>query len=204
MIIHWVSLFAGLGMGLLPPLNLINCDCRYLTFEDLWEKLARRKSENERRRRWWKLPLVWIDPFRGYVAAMWVGGAFSASPDASGFMRLLPTIGAFGLIYLLVWAQTKGRGAARESLSPSAFLAGMIVQILPPVVSAAVLVMGVATAVALQSFTAGYVVGALTMVGVGFAFMGKSVALVLTAGAFFLPVFFSWFRGARLVMPVRC
>jgi len=204
MIIHWLSLLVGLSMGLLPPRMFISSGCRYLTFEDLWTKVIGREPQNQRRRRWWKLPMIWIDPFRGYVTARYLVDAFEAAPDSTAFQRLLPTIAWTSLIVLSLWAQTRGRESERETLSPAAFLAGVMLALFPPTVALAGIVMGAATAMAFQGYSSGYLVATVTTAGVGFVFMGKSPALVAGMAIVGFPVFINWLRGTRLVMPVRC
>ncbi|MBC8010368.1 MAG: hypothetical protein H7067_09755 [Burkholderiales bacterium] len=200
---HWLILFAGILLGLVPPRLLINCDCRYLAFEDLWTKVLRRPAEEGRRRRWWKMPLVWIDPCRGFVVAWLLRSAFTPLREGTAFERLLPVILSCVLLVIVVWLQTCGRRDERESLSPTGFMAGVILQMLPPTVAVATLVMGAASAVAMQSFTAGYLAAALTAAGVGFAFMGKSFTLASATLLIGLPVVINFLRGTRLVMPVR-
>lgn len=200
---HWLLLLAGILLGLVPPRLLINCDCRYLAFEELWTKVLRRPAEEGRRRRWWKMPLVWIDPFRGFVVAWLLRSAFTPLREGTAFERLLPTLLSCVLLVFVVWVQTRGRLHERESLSPTGFMAGVILQMLPLTVAMATLVMGAATAVAMQGFTAGYLVAAFTAVGVGFAFMGKSTTLASTVILIGLPVVINFLRGTRLVMPVR-
>ena len=65
MTIHWIYLILGLGFGLIPPLKLLNTECRFLPFDELWHRVVRPPQDGRKRRRWWKLPLVWIDPVRG-------------------------------------------------------------------------------------------------------------------------------------------
>jgi hypothetical protein len=204
MIIHWVSLLVGLSMGLLPPRLFISNGCRYLTFEDLWTKMISSEQQTQRRRRWWKLPLIWIDPFRGYVVARYLIDSFEAAPDSTTFQRLVPTIFWTILVGLCLWVQTKGREAERETLSPAAFLAGALFAILPPTVSVAGMVMGVATTLAMQGYAAGYLVATLTTAAVGYVFMRTSPTLAAATGIMALPLFFNWFRGTRMVMPMRC
>ena len=205
MIIHWLSILVGLSMGLLPPKLFISSGCRYLTVEDLWTKVINPEQQNQRRRRWWKLPLIWIDPFRGYVVARYLVDAFTPSPDGTTFERaLLPPMLWMTLIGLCLWVQTKGRGGERETLSPAIFMAGAMFAMLPPTVAAAGIVMGAASALAMQSYAAGYFVATLTTAAVGYVFMRKSPTLVAATVLVGLPMFFNWFRGNRMVMPVRC
>lgn len=204
MIIHWLTLLVGLSMGLLPPRLFISSGCRYLTFEDLWTKVINPEQQNQRRRRWWKLPLIWIDPFRGYVVARYLIDSVAAAPGSTAFQRLMPLMLWTFLIAVCLWVQTKGRETERETLSPAAFVAGALFAILPPTVSVAAMVMGVATALAMQSYVAGYLVAVVTTAGVGYVFMRTSPTLAAAAGIAGLPLFFNWFRGTRMVMPVRC
>lgn len=201
---HWISLCLGLLMGLIPPRLLINSECRYLIFEELWFRAFRRTREDGRRRRWWKLPLVWIDPVRGYVVAWMLSQTFEASPEGTSLEHLLTVALAGGLMLIAVWVQTNGRGAERETLSPSGFIAGMVLCLLPLQVSIAALVMGVAGAMALRGYVVGYLIATTTMAGVGFLFMGKSVVLFSATLLMAAPAIINWLRGSKMVIPVRC
>ena len=204
MTIHWIQLIVGLAFGLVPMCKLLNTECRYLIFEDLWAKVIKRDQPGQRRRRWWKLPMVWIDPFRGYVAADYLLGAITPAPDAPGFLRIVIMGICGGLVLTTVWAQTLGRVEERETISPAGFLAGVLIASLPPAVAAAAIVMGASTAVAMRSYNAGYIVATLTTFGIGFLFMGKSATLVILTVVTALPMLLNWLRGSRLVTPVRC
>lgn len=204
MIIHWLPLVVGLVLGLIPSRLLINSECRYLIFEDLWGRVLWPENRgSDRRRRWWKMPLVWIDPVRGYVVADFLTQAFEAAPEASGIEQMLPTLARGGLLVLVVWVQSSLRLRERETISPTSFIAGITCALLPIEVALAVLVMGAASAIAMQTFVAGYIVATMTMLGVGFAMMGKSQTLAVALATMGLPVIINWLRGTRMVMPVR-
>ncbi len=204
MIIHWLPLLGGLFFGFLPGIRLLNTECRYLAFEDFWVRLRGSELGGSKRRKWWKLPLVWIDPVRGFVAANLLMQAFEASAEAHAFERLLPTILGGALLMLAVFVQTCGRRDERETISPAGFLAGCLLALLPPMVAGAALIMGGATAVAMRSYIAGYILAALTTAGVGFMLMGKSPTLAIAAALTALPVLLNWLRGTRMVTPMRC
>lgn len=108
MTINWIWLLAGLGLGLVPPRWLINCECRYLDFGDFWYKAIRRNPGEGRRRRWWKLPLVWIDPVRGFVTAWLVYGAFTREEGATSAERFFFLALPGALVLLAVAMQTFG------------------------------------------------------------------------------------------------
>lgn len=204
MIVHWLPFLSGLFFGLIPPRLLINSECRYLRFDGVWSKVAARNKSNQRRRRWWKMPLVWIDPVRGYVAATLLSEAFDPVRKASMGQKLAPMVATFLVLFLIVWVQTSGRKNEQETVSPVAFLAGMMFGLLPPVVALAAIIIGAATAVALNSFAAGYLVATLTTAGIGYLFLGRSLWLPIYTVLVAAPLLISWLRRTSLVMPVRC
>ena len=205
MIIHWLFLGAGLAFGLVPPRLLMNCECRYLTFDDFWYKVIRPiKGESGRRRRWWKMPLVWIDPARGLAAAWMLSQAFEPALDADGVARHLPAVLGSILLMACIWAQTTGRLSERETLSPSGFMGGFVLGCLPPQVSLPALAMGLVASVAMHNYVIGYLAASFTVALTGVLFMGKSVAMLGVVASVALPVVVNFMRGSRMVMPVRC
>lgn len=204
MVIHWIPLLSGLFFGLIPPRLLINSECRYLRFDRLWKRVVSKESASERRRRWWKLPLVWIDPVRGFMTATLLSAAFDLVPNATGLARVGPLLATAPLLVLVLWTQTRGRVHSGETISPSAFLAGMMLALLPPVVASSAIVIGVATAVAMNSFAAGYLVATVTTLAIGYPFLGRSPWLGVYTLLVATPLIINWLRRTCLVMPVRC
>lgn len=204
MVINWVYLVVGLVFGLIPPLRLINCECRFLPFEELWNRALRPPADAPKRRRWWKLPLVWIDPFRGYVVGFFLAQTFRAPPKVGFIQAQLPILALLACLMLVLAVQTKGRPFERESLSPGGFMAGLMLALMPLTVALGAIVVGGATALALQRYSFGYWAATLITAGIGFAFVGGNPKLgvyVLTVSA---PAWMSWLRGTTLVTPVRC
>lgn len=204
MVINWLYLVAGLAFGLIPPLRLLNCECRFLPFEDLWNRALRRPKDAQKRRRWWKLPLVWIDPFRGYVVGCFLAQAFRAAPKVGFVQAQLPVLALLACLMLVLAVQTKGRPFERESLSPGGFMAGLMIGLMPLTVALGAMIVGGATAVALQRYSYGYWAATLMTAVLGFAFLKANPKLgvyVLTVSA---PAWMSWLRGTTLVTPVRC
>lgn len=205
MIISWLTLIPGLLFGLIPPGLLINSECRYLGFEALWKRVvpSRINTEPRRRRRWWKLPLVWIDPVRGYAAAFFIDQAFTAPADAVGAAKLLPVIATFLTLLVIVWVQTSGRQSKGETLSPSGFLAGVMLALLPWIVALSAIVIGITTAVALTSFSAGYIFATMVTATCGYFFLGRSLWLPIYTVLVATPMLLNWVRRTKLVIPVR-
>lgn len=204
MVINWIYLAVGLLFGLIPPMRLLNCECRYLIFEELWTRVLRRPDGSERRRRWWKLPLVWIDPFRGYVVGFFLAESFRAVRKATFVQAQFPVLALLACVMWVMAVQTSGRERQRESISPAAFLAGMMLAMMPPEVAIGAIILGGATAVALQNYTYGYLAAGLATAGIGAVFLMGNTKLgvyVLMSSA---PAWMNWLRGTTLVTPVRC
>jgi hypothetical protein len=204
MVIAWLPLLAGLFFGLIPPLRLINCEVRFLTFEGLWNRVLRRPRDGTRRRRWWKLPLVWIDPVRGYVTGELLAQSFSAAPRASGLAGHFPLVALFTSLMVILAVQTKGRRGEALSLSPAGFMAGLMLATMPLQVALGAMVVGAATTIASHRYALGYLAAAVFAGGLGFAFLGKSLMLLVLVAMVSAPAWMSWLRRSTLVTPVRC
>lgn len=201
--VNWFYLFVGLLFGLIPPLKLIACDCRFMTFETLWTDVLWRQYGASRKRRWWKLPLVWIDPVRGYVVGWFLSEAFKAAPKSTFLQAQLPLLAFFVAMCAVMIVQTRARPDSRESLSPAGFMAGLMLGMMPFMVAFGALVVGGATAVALQGYVGGYLI-AMVMTGIlGGALIGTSPKVVVYAAIVGSPVWISWLRRTILVTPVR-
>jgi len=205
MIINWLTLIPGLFFGLIPPRLLINSECHYLGFEGLMARIfpSRIKTEPSRRRRWWKLPLVWIDPVRGYATAVFISQAFTAVPKATGVAKAAPLIATFLALLVIVCVQTSGRHSKGETLSPSGFLAGMMLALLPWIVALSAIVIGVTSAMAMTSFNAGYLFATMMTATCGYFFLGRSVWLACYTVLVATPMLLSWVGRTKLVVPVR-
>ena len=76
--------------------------------------------------------------------------------------------------------------------------------LLPPIVAISAIAIGSATAIALNSFAAGYIVAMLTTAGFGYLFMGPSLWLPIYTVLVAAPLLLNWIRRTSLVIPVRC
>lgn len=203
MITHWLTLFLGLGLGLVPPRLLASSEVRYVEFEDLWTKVLRPSDNKVRRRRWWKLPLVWIDPVRGYMVTWLLTQSFEVLPEEKSGTRLLAVGLVVGIKLITIWVQSASRKEAGQTVCPTGFLAGMVVATFPVTVWPAIVLLGAATAISMQSFVSGFFAAGMTALALGYIFMGLSPTLVGGLAVMGVPVMLNWFRRSRLVMTVR-
>jgi len=204
MIPTWYMLILGLALGLVPPGWLLQVDCRYLSFEDLWSRVLRREDTLKTRRiRWWRLPWLWIDPVRGYTVTWFLLDGLRPVRKASPGM-IYGEIGLTALLLLAVLTvQTGHRRNEQQSLAPVLFLGGMLAAFLPWTVWVPAFVLGVATAIAMNGFVAGFIFAALAVLGAGYIYMSSlftlGTALLLLAA----PILLNWVRATRFVVPVR-
>lgn len=206
-LVNWLPLAVGLAFGLIPPSRLINCTVRHMPFDMLWTDVLWRKNRDEdarRRRRWWKLPLVWIDPVRGYVVGAALLQAFEPMPGSNFVQAQLPALALGAVLFVVFRAQTQERMRERESISPASFVFGYMWAVFDPLVAGGAALIGAATSVSVRNYTAGYLLAMLVAGGLGGLLMGttpKVAVLALGVGA---PALLNWMRGTQLVTPVRC
>jgi hypothetical protein len=203
MIIHWIPLLCGLFFGLIPPLCLIKKECRFREFDVIWKRISKPADPGQVRRRWWKMPIVGIDPIRGYVTGFYLSDAFRTAQNAAGVQKLLPLIATALLLLLVMCVQTSGRGNERETLSPVTFLGGLMLALLPLVVALSAITIGTATAIAMSGFSAGYFMASVATACIGYIFLGRSLWLPVYTVIVASPLLINWFRRGHLVMPFR-
>lgn len=83
-------------------------------------------------------------------------------------------------------------------------MAGLMIAIMPLTVALGAIVVGGATAVALQRYAYGYLVAALMTALIGFAFMRANPKLGVYVVTVAAPAWMNWLRGTTMVTPVRC
>lgn len=205
----WFALPLGLVLGLLPPRWLYPSGCRHLSLLEARSsglRAASAGSSGRRRRRWWKLPLFWIDPFRGFGAGHLIAaglGAVSATHDLPGLVSFLAHAAALAAV---LWMQTHaGRQAPGQLLAPVAFVLGLTAGLFPSfsIVGAAVGLLALATMIAAHSFTWGYLMAGAAALAIGFPFLGPGPSLLLFSLVAASPILVAFVRRAALVIPLR-
>lgn len=197
-------------MGLLPPRFFYTQSSRHLTLLEIRSSRvhhASTLSTGRRRRAWWKSPLVWLDPFRGYGSAHLLNigllnvipPSFSAGPRIS---MLAHFIASLAILYIQI---TQGRQKAGQLLAPVCFLFGFTTGAYLDftVVGASVAALAVATMLGTHSFIWGYVAAGAAAVAIGFPFLGLGPSLVVFAIVASAPLYPAFMQRATLVLPVR-
>ena len=83
-------------------------------------------------------------------------------------------------------------------------MAGSMLAMMPLQIAISAIVIGAATAMALHSYTFGYLAAGLATAGVGAVFMMGNTKLGIYVLMTSAPAWLSWLRGTTLVTPVRC
>lgn len=206
----WLALPIGLAFGLLPPRWLYADGCRHLTLIEARSSGLRRAtsagSTGRRRRRWWKLPLVWLDPFRGYVCGHLCALGLAEIPlTNSGQGALLILLQCAIVAGILIVQMEAGRQETGKLLAPVFFLLGLGTGLYIDfgIIGAAVTLLGVATMFATHSFLWGYLVAGGAAAAIGFPFLGPTPGLIVFVATVGAPAPYAFLRRATLVFPVR-
>ncbi len=201
MIISWGYLLAGLFFAWLPSSILRGPNCRNFQCEQLNRRLA---DKNRRHRRWWKSPAVWIDPIRGYVAVIMLAKALLPVAHATGLAANLPLILKLTILSIGVTIQTRGSREKSQLVAPAGYLTGLLLAWLIPGVSIPCVILGASSAIAFRRWEAGFIVGSIATLTIGYFFMGgMKIELAWVAGIYMWPVVLAWFLNRKLVLPVR-
>lgn len=206
----WLPLLFGLVLGVFPPRWLLGGECRHRTLVDAVTggnvRVTGDSGEGRRRRVWWKIPLFWVDPFRGYFCAFFLARGLARFPQETT-EQTLTALSATCLVTLvvLVVQMELGRQRRGDILAPVAFLLGYTIGFFPgyEITSAAVALIGLATMIAGRNFTAGYLIAGACALGFGYPAFGLGFPLAVFAVTAAAPVPYAFFRRARLVIPVR-
>jgi len=203
----WFALVLGPALGLVPPRWLYKEGCRHLTLIEARSSSLRRSGSSGRRRRsWWKLSLVWLDPFRGYASGHLAALGLATLAENMRAAPLVPLLAQCLLIPAILLIQMEaGRQESGKILAPVPFLLGFTTGLYLDfgVVGGAVALLAVATMLGTHSFMWGYVVAGAAAALIGFAFLGPSPALLVFALTACAPAPYAFLRRATLVLPFR-
>lgn len=205
----WLALPLGLALGLLPPRWFYSAGCRHFELVEargFGLRSASAGSSGRRRRRWWKLPLFWIDPFRGFATGHLIATGLRAAADSLAFPGPVSQLAHAFLLAAVLWMQTHaGRQAPGQLLAPVAFVLGLTAGLFPAfgIVGAAVGLLALATMLAAHSFTWGYLMAGAAALAIGFPFLGPGPSLLLFALVAASPILVAFVRRATLVIPLR-
>jgi hypothetical protein len=199
MTIHWSLLVPGLLLLWFPADRLLSRAVQLRSF-DCFQSLER----SRRHRPWWWVPVLWLDPGRGFLGSWLLMRAF-ALEEAPGFsfVPVLPYGMAVGVLILAVLIQTFSRREEGVLLAPIGFVVGLVLAITSWPVAAVGLTMGLVGLFAFREFHAFFAVSLVAVAVLGFAFEVPPMWLLPAIGALALPVAAGVMTGRTLELPTR-
>lgn len=203
----WLALPLGIALGLIPPRWLYNEGSRHLTLIEARSSALRRSGSSGRRRRtWWKHPLVWLDPFRGYACGHLCALGLSAIPRTSPSTALLILVAQCAIVASTLIVQMEaGRQESGKLLAPVFFLLGLTTGLFLNfgIIGGSIGLLAVATMLGTHSFLWGYLVAGAAAAVTGAVFFGPSPLVVVFASTACAPAPYAFLRRAILVLPFR-
>jgi hypothetical protein len=210
MLSPWQLIPAGLVLGLIPPRLFYDSHYRHVSLLDAVTTGKMRTvgtdGSGRRRRSWWKLPLLWIDPIRGFLCAHLIAlGLYRMPMYNSELIAIILGISGLSTLTVLIVQMEFGRNRTGCLLAPVAFLlgynTGMLIDL--ELLGASIAIIGICTMVSSKNFTMGYCVAGAAALLIGYSFLGLSANLAIFALTSSAPVTYAFIRRARLMVPLR-
>lgn len=149
---------------------------------------------------WFLVRLYLLDPLRawtGIVALRW------ALVDLAEAIPTPPAIVVGALLVPCVGVQCLTFGKSRAKLAPVFYLSGLAIALVPPFVSLPALASAAISVVALRTWTAFFIIGALAMAAATILLRAPVLDGLVCAGLLFIPAFIGWYAQTTLVTPSR-
>lgn len=196
MTFNWIHLSVGLLLLIFPAEFLLSKRVQLRSFETFTSL-----ENNPNAHPWWFVPLLFIDPIRGFGGAWLLRSGLGLASADGVFFRLPHFWMLAGALIAAVAIQTYTKRDHDVMIAPMGFLAGILVLLVPPVAAAITLVLAIAAVFGLRSFMGFFCVGLIVTPAVAIPFRG-SITWVAIAGALFgLPVLLSVVSGRTLEIP---
>lgn len=211
MSLPWLPYAIGMFLGLLPPRFFYSTThWRHATLVDATTTghlsgSGRHRTSNGNPK-WWTLPLLWVDPIRGFLAAHFVATGLYRLPTATAEqLILIVALTAVSTLAILTVQMEFGRQRKKDLLAPVAFLFGYVIGIYPgsELMGASVAVIGLLALIGSRSLTMGFIASGVIACIFGYKTLGLGMSLGVFAATAAAPVPYAFFRRARLVVPVR-
>lgn len=196
MIVDWVTFLPALVL-LLTPVRLFH-----------GKKTGFREVSREWDKHWLlilKHEMHWIDLGRAALGTWLLIESLHAAPGAHGSAKYAPVLTQGAIRILAVLLQTVICREANHANAPFAFVTGLLLGAVSPLVGGFALAVAIPLAMGTRSTTAYFPLLGLAQLGFGFWFKGKGVVLPLSFGlvAAFVPVLWEIMFHRALVIPYR-
>jgi len=198
MIIHWGLLVPGMLLLFYPADRLLSSVVQLRSF-DCFQSL----ENSARHRPWWWVPVLWLDPLRGFLGGVLLKQSFGLV-SIYWSQTAIPEYYTFiGLLTLAIWCQTYTRRDADVMLAPIGFIIGLIVALTTWQVALGGLIIGLTGLFAFRQFHGFFIMALGAVALLGFVLEVKAMWLVPAVGALSLPMLISFLSSNDLEIPTR-
>lgn len=200
MTIHWSLFVPGLVLLLYPAGRLLSSQVELRSFD--W---FQNFESSPRDRPWWWVPVLWLDPLRGFAGTVLVRRATAGMTDVAWSLMPKPEYALFVAVLAVgVACQTiPRRGNAGVLLAPIGFVAGVVAALAPWPVAAIGIVAAAVGLFAFRQFHAFFAFGLVAVAVLGLVLGAELEWILPAAGAFALPLIAAVVTDSTLEVPTR-
>lgn len=195
---HWGLFASGVVLLLFPADRLLSRRVQLRSF-GCFQSL----EDSPRHRPWWWVPLLWVDPFRGFAGAVCLKTSLGLSGSEWASFWREPYAIVVALLCLGVMCQLFTRRDREAFLAPIGFVAGIVTALTPWTVALIGLTMALAGMFAFRSFVAFFVLGVASVGALGLALGASPLWLIPSLVVLALPAVWRMASGRALEIPTR-
>lgn len=206
----WFFIAAGMAIGLIPPRFFYGSSWRHVTLIDATTSGHLGDAGQYRTgigsKRWWRIPLLWIDPIRGFFCAHLIAwGLYNSPMESSEQIAIVLGVKCFCTFGVLAVQMEFGRQRAKDMMSPLPFLIGFIIGISYGswLLGCSAALICLMACIGTRSFKMGYLIAGVVGGILSYPTLGLSANLGIFALTIMAPVPYAFLRGTRLVFPLR-
>lgn len=198
MTVEWSLFVPGLLLMMFPADRLLSRVVRLRSF-DCFQSL----ENSPRFRPWWWVPLLWLDPLRGFFGTYCLKTSLALPVDRWSNIPI-PAYAVFvGILGVGVLSQMFTRRENDAVLAPIGFVAGIVLALTPWAVGAIGAVMALTGMFAFRRFHAFFSIGCAVIAFLGLMLGTEIRWLVPALVVMALPLAVSAFSGRALELPTR-
>jgi hypothetical protein len=199
MTIHWTLFVPGVLLLLYPADRLLSSLVELRSF-DCFQNL----ENSQRYRPWWWVPVLWLDPLRGFLGTILVQHAAGIT-DVTWELTPKSEYALFvAVIAVGVLCQTiTRRGDAGVLLAPIGFVAGAVTALAPLAVASIGIVTAALGLFAFRQFHAFFAFGLMAVGLLGLVLGAGMMWIAPAVGVLSLPIVAGLVTGSTLEIPTR-
>lgn len=191
--------FALGGLLLLFPADrLLSGRVRLRSFESF-----QTLENSPRRRAWWWVPLLWLDPLRGFAGAWSLRWSLPTAGQDWAAAEKIPYAAVVAVLCAGVACQMFRRGEREALLAPLGFVGGIVAALTPWAVACIGLAMALTAMNAFRRFQAFFAAGFAVVGCLGLALKAEPRWLILALVILALPGVVGVTSGRPLEIPAR-